>query len=57
MKELIIFISDADLQASSLALKVARFTLQANPQTQEAQDVIARAATMANSQLIQGSAL
>lgn len=57
LKELIPFITDADLQSTALALKVASQCLLITPQANEVQDVIDKSTLLSNSQLIQGSAL
>jgi hypothetical protein len=57
MKEITSFITDADLQAAGLALKLASATAVLNPQAEEVQHLISRACFLAKSPLIQGASL
>lgn len=57
MKEITNFITDADLQASALALKLANHVIAISPQAPEIQHMISKASILAKSPLIQGQAL
>ena len=57
LKEITQFVTEADLQASALALRLANHILAINNQGVEIQGVIAKACLLAKSPLIQGQAL
>lgn len=57
MKEIQVFVTDADLQAASLALRLSTHIIQLDAQSQEIQNLISRAALLSKSPLIQGYSL
>jgi len=57
MKEIAIFINDEDLQAASLALRLATSCLALDSNSNEVQNLINKACLLAKSPLISGSSL